>query len=71
MASETNNVNAPFGKGDRVKRKNQNGCYGTVVEVRTEVTKTNAQLDERSLLVSVQWDNGTYSYFTPAALQTV
>lgn len=51
--------------GDRVKRANATGARGTVREVRTEVTAsaTAADANYRGLIVTVNWDNGTFSYF--------
>ncbi len=58
-------------KNDRVRRKGAQGCLGTVRDIRAEVTNTSNTIDEKGLLVSVLWDNGTFSYFTPAALEKV
>lgn len=61
---------------DRVKRANgTSGAYGVVREIKQEVTaaRTNSseKEKERSLMVCVQWDNGTQSYFAPDALEVV
>jgi len=60
-----------FKQGDRVVRKDGEGCRGEVITVRTEVTSSTGSNDERGLLINVQWDNGTYSYFTPGSLELV
>ncbi len=59
----------PFQAEDRVKRKDGEGCFGIVHEVRSEVTATSGDSSERGLLVIVNWDNGTTSYLTPASLE--
>jgi len=56
---------------DRVKRAKIPGCHGVVKELRTEVTASSVEARERSLMVSVLWDNGTLSYMTPDALEVV
>jgi hypothetical protein len=56
---------------DKVQRKSLPGCYGIVKDVRKEVTATSIDTGTQALIVSVQWDNGTFSYFTPDALETV
>lgn len=57
--------------GLRVKRRNMQGCCGTVKELRTEVTTTNVEAAEKSLMAYVLWDNGTRSCFAPEALEVV
>ena len=56
---------------DRVKRKNGGGCYGIVQSVQTEITSSSGDTKDKGKLVSVQWDNGTISYFDPSALELV
>ncbi len=57
---------------DRVKRADGNGCYGLVKDVRTEITANTLDTHkEKALLVSVLWDNGTFSYLTPDNLEVV
>lgn len=56
---------------DRVKRISAPGCYGTVKDVRTEVTSTTPEQKEKGLMVVVEWDTGTRSYFSPDALEVV
>ena len=56
----------------RVRRANKIGCCGTVKDVRTEVTKARNEKkdnDRNSLMINVQWDNGTVSYLAPDALE--
>jgi hypothetical protein len=66
MSKKTLKVN------DRVKRIKQGGCYGTVKDVREEITAKVTDKDkEGALLVNVSWDNGTLSYMTPEALELV
>ena len=61
--------NCPIKKDQRVKRKSGTGCLGTVQSVRSETTASTGDLTSKGLLVQVQWDNGTLSYFTPDALE--
>jgi hypothetical protein len=56
---------------DRVKRKNGLGCLGTVKMIREETTKSQNETPMDALLVKVLWDNGTFSYFAPSALEVV
>ncbi|RIL08695.1 MAG: hypothetical protein DCC75_08255 [Proteobacteria bacterium] len=56
---------------DRVKRLNSNRCYGTVKELRTEVTATNQEDKDKSLMVGVLWDNGTHSFVGPDAVELI
>lgn len=60
-----------FKENDRVRRIGSTACPGTVKGLRTELTATSAEARERALLVSVLWDNGTMSYFSPEALEHV
>ncbi len=50
----------------RVIRAEGEGCRGVVTSVREDPV---AKGDERGVVVGVQWDNGTFSYFTPDALK--
>jgi len=50
----------------RVVRADGTGCKGIVSSVRED---SIAKGDERGIIIGVQWDNGTYSYFTPDALK--
>jgi hypothetical protein len=56
---------------DRVKRVSIPGCLGTVKEIKTEVTTNNQEAREKNLMINVQWDNGTFSYLSPEALEVV
>ena len=56
---------------DRVRRLNQPGCHGVVRELKTEVTAVTPEAREKGLMVTVQWDNGTFSYMGPDALEVV
>jgi hypothetical protein len=58
-----------FKENDRVRRIGSTACPGTVKGLRTEITATTPEARERGLLVSVLWDNGTMSYFSPEALE--
>ena len=60
-----------FKVDDRVKRAKIPGCRGVVKELRTEITASTEEAREKSLMVSVLWDNGTLSYLTPDALEVV
>lgn len=53
---------------DRVKRSNGESCVGTVKEIRFESTAAKSENKEKNPIIGVQWDNGTYSFFTPEAL---
>ena len=72
--SITDKFTDKFKVNDRVRRTNKpdvhiSGCYGTVKDMRYEVTATEAKA--KGLLVSVQWDNGTFSYHGLDALELV
>jgi hypothetical protein len=58
-----------FKVNDRVKRASGGGCIGVVKELRAETTSIGDSKKEKPLLVSVLWDNGTISYFSPEGLQ--
>ena len=42
---------------------------GTVKTLRQETTLAQKESRERSLMVHVQWDNGTLSYLGPEGLE--
>lgn len=71
MANESTTELLPLEVGARVMRKQRQGCRGTVKEVRAEVTATTGETEDRGLMVVVDWDNGTQSYFTPNNLTVV
>lgn len=57
--------------GDRVKRINTDGPYGTVQSVRVETIRQSIKIDDNeppSVTVTVLWDNGTLSHFIPEGL---
>ena len=54
---------------DRVKRKGRDGSLGTVKNIKEEVIGTKGDAKDRGLLIEVQWDNGTLSYFDPESLE--
>lgn len=56
-----------FKENDRVIRKNSRNCVGTVTLVRREIGTSNKKSD--NLLIQVQWDNGTKSYFSPESIE--
>lgn len=56
---------------DRVKRQYGEGCYGTVQEVRAEVSLSSEPDREVGYIVVVLWDNGTLSSFSPDGLVVV
>jgi hypothetical protein len=60
-----------FKEKDRVRRSWGEGCLGTVQQVREEVTSTSGDVREKGLLISVLWDNGTLSYFSPEGLDII
>ncbi len=58
---------------DRVKRINASGCYGTIKDIRQEVSQStiSSENKDRALMVSVLWDNGTLSTFGIDSLEQV
>ena len=56
---------------DRVKRLGFQGCYGAVKEIREEIVGTSGDTTDKAVMVKVQWDNGSLSYFSPEALERV
>lgn len=65
MSTETKK----FKEGDRVKQAKRNSCLGVVKEIREETTGSSGEVDNKALMVKVLWDNGTFSYFAPDALE--
>ncbi|MFN4894608.1 MAG: hypothetical protein ACK5Y6_07625 [Pseudomonadota bacterium] len=45
------------------------GCVGTVKALREETTLAAQESRAKSLMVLVQWDNGTLSYHGPEAIE--
>lgn len=58
-------------ENDRVRRLNVPGCQGIVKQIRQETTASTVEQKEDALLVTVLWDNGTISYFSPQSLELV
>jgi len=58
-----------FSVNDRVRRANGEGSQGAVKEVRQEVVSSSGDTREKGIMVTVAWDNGTISSFTPEALE--
>ncbi|NLF24711.1 MAG: hypothetical protein GX589_03520 [Deltaproteobacteria bacterium] len=56
---------------DRVKRVGVERSYGLIKEVREEIIGTSGDTKDKGILVKVQWDNGTISYFSPESLQLI
>lgn len=60
-----------FQTGDRVKRINTDGPFGTVQSVRVETVRQSIKIDENeplSVTVTVLWDNGSLSHLIPEGL---
>jgi len=57
-----------FKVNDKVKRAGLPGVYGIVKDVRKETT-AKGESKEKNIMICVQWDNGTQSYFSPEALE--
>jgi hypothetical protein len=71
MTEKSSEPVAPLEQGARVRRKAGWGSLGTVKEIRAEVTATGSDLSEKGLMVIVDWDSGTQSYFTPNSIEVV
>ena len=56
-----------FKENDRVIRKNSKNCVGTVTKLRRELGTSNKKSD--NMLIEIQWDNGTRSYFSPDSIE--
>ena len=56
---------------DRVKRAGMERSSGVIKEIREEIVGTSGDTKDKAILVKVQWDNGTLSYFSPEALERV
>lgn len=57
--------------GNKVKRKNAEGCTGIVKAIREEVSSSAKDTSEKSPVVTVEWDNGTTSVFAPDSLEII
>lgn len=73
MPSDTKSEKATdkYKINDRVKRADGSGCQGMIKDVRTEVTATTGDSKEKGILITVMWDNGTFSYFGPEGIELV
>ncbi len=60
-----------FKANDRVKRAKGSGCHGIVREVKEESTTVSQEQREKSLMIHVLWDNGSFSCFSQEALVKV
>jgi len=54
----------------KVVRADGTGVRGVVVSIREEIG-TKAVSSESGIIIGVQWDNGTLSFFTPDALRAL
>ena len=69
-AKSESNSSKKFKVNDRVRRSNGQGCSGVVKDIRSEVTSAGHREDkEKNVMINVQWDNGTLSYFSPMSLE--
>lgn len=67
----TNNI-ISFKTGDRVVRTHLVGSQGTVKEIREEsVLQGDSREKEKPLIIGVQWDNGTMSFFGELGLKKI
>ena len=46
-------------------------CLGVVKDMHEEIIGTSGDTKDKAMLVKVLWDNGTFSYFSPEALEVV
>ena len=70
--SKTDAPAKKFKVNDRVRRVSGQGCLGNVKDVRSEITSAGrADEGNKNLMINVQWDNGTLSYFSPSTLELV
>ena len=60
----------PFEKGDRVRKIESTGPFGTVQRVRIETVRQSIKETKEApgVTVTVLWDNGTLSHFVPDGL---
>lgn len=68
------NSEAAFGDGDteiETTTYSARGCIGTVKALREETTLAQQESRAKSLMLLVQWDNGTLSYHGPESLEVV
>lgn len=60
-----------FNIDDRVRSLSGDRCLGVVKEVREELVSPTDEVRDRVKMIKVLWDNGTFSYFGPEALELV
>ena len=62
-----------FNRGDRVKRFETEGPFGTVENIRIETVRQSIKESNQApgIAITVLWDNGTKSHFVPGALEKV
>lgn len=68
------NQEMPFNTGDRVKKSNTEGPFGTVQNVRLETIRQSVReqsTEPPGVTVTVLWDNGTLSHFVPEGLAKI
>lgn len=60
-----------FKEKDRVRRISGSSSYGTVKEVRFELENSGLteEARQKGAMIGVVWDSGTFSYFSPDALE--
>lgn len=57
---------------DRVKRVGVEGSQGVIKDIRAEsISVSGSEEKDKPLMVNVLWDNGTFSVFSPDALEVV
>lgn len=75
MTDENNIASAAktveFKISDRVRRVKKAGPLGTVKALREEVVGSSGEANRKEVLVKIQWDNGTLSYFAPESIELV
>ncbi len=71
MAESTaqNGSGTNFKVNDRVQRASGKGPLGFVTSIRTDSLAVSSTREESGILLGVQWDNGSYSFFTPTSLK--
>ena len=69
MAEENSGKNKKFKEKGKVKRVQGSPALGIVTSIRADSGGGASERGERGIMVGVQWDNGTFSYFTPDALE--
>ena len=67
----TTNTTKKIKEKDKVRRHDQKGPFGVVSALRYDSAGGNSDRHEKGVIIGVQWDNGTFSYLTPDALDVV